>query len=75
MRKQIAREDLIIGEEVKKFGGTWLITQQALIEHFGLAPLKKYIDEHKPKETVFIFSKNYSEFDYVESMEADEEDC
>lgn len=69
LRKKISREELIEGEEVKKFGGTWLITQQALIEHFGIRPIQRFIEERKPKEKVFIFSKNYSADEVGESLE------
>lgn len=35
LRKRIANNKLIDGVEVKKFGKTWLITEQAMIKHFG----------------------------------------
>lgn len=35
LRKQVSNNKLINEVEVKKFGKTWLITEQAMIKHFG----------------------------------------
>ena len=35
LRKQVARGKFVIGEEVKKMGRTWIITEQAMIKSFG----------------------------------------
>ena len=34
LRKQVARDKFVIGEEVKKMGRTWIITEQAMIKSF-----------------------------------------
>lgn len=53
LRKKIKRGELIDGVDVKKFGGTWLITQQSLIKHFGKNKLKKYLEKNVFKPIVF----------------------
>ena len=35
LRKQVARNKFVIGEEVKKMGRTWIITEQAMVKSFG----------------------------------------
>ena len=42
LRKQVARGKFVIGEDVKKMGATWIITEQALIRNFGVEKLEKY---------------------------------
>lgn len=42
LRKQVRNNKLINEVEVKKFGKTWLITEQAVIEHFGADKLNEY---------------------------------
>ena len=38
----MARGKFVIGEDVKKMGATWIITEQALVSNFGIEKLKKY---------------------------------
>lgn len=52
LRKQVARDKFIIGEDVKKMGGTWIITEQAMIKNFGSLKFKEYKDKLKKKEKV-----------------------
>lgn len=42
LRKQVSNNKLIENIEVKKFGKTWLITEQAMIKHFGSAKFELY---------------------------------
>ena len=42
LRKQVARGKFVIGEDVKKMGATWIITEQALVNSFGVEKLKNY---------------------------------
>ncbi len=42
LRKQVSKQKLIDGVDVKKFGKTWLITEQAIIKHFGADKLNLY---------------------------------
>lgn len=35
LRKQVATDKLVDGKDIKKFGKTWLITEQSMIKHFG----------------------------------------
>lgn len=43
LRKQVSNGKLINNVEVKKFGKTWLITEQAMIKHFGVDEFNLYI--------------------------------
>ena len=45
LRKQVSSKKLIEGKEVKKFGKTWLITEQAMVQHFGSGMLQLYNKE------------------------------
>ena len=42
LRKQVARNKFVIGEDVKKMGRTWIITEQAMIRTFGNLKLEEY---------------------------------
>ena len=42
LRKQVARNKFVIGEDVKKMGRTWIITEQAMIRNFGNLKLEEY---------------------------------
>ena len=42
LRKRVARGKFIVGEDVKKMGATWIITEQALVNSFGVEKLKNY---------------------------------
>lgn len=43
LRKKVARGELRKGEEVEKFGGTWIITEKAMLEHFGMKQFAEYL--------------------------------
>lgn len=43
LRKQVSNGKLIDNVEVKKFGKTWLITEQSMIKHFGADEFNLYI--------------------------------
>ena len=42
LRKRVARGKFVIGEDVKKMGATWIITEQALVRNFGSEKLEKF---------------------------------
>lgn len=42
LRKRVARGKFIVGEDVKKMGATWIITEQALVRNFGVEKLLDY---------------------------------
>ena len=42
LRKRVARGKFVIGEDVKKMGATWIITEKALVNSFGVEKLKEY---------------------------------
>ena len=42
LRKRVARGKFVIGEDVKKMGATWIITEQALVRDFGLNKILAY---------------------------------
>lgn len=35
LRKKICFDKFVVGKDVKKFGKTWIITEQAMIRYFG----------------------------------------
>ena len=55
LRKKICFDKFVVGKDVKKFGKTWLITEQAMVTHFGtekfenfkLKRLKEYTARNK----------------------------
>ena len=42
LRKQVATDKLIDGKDIKKFGKTWLITEQSMVKHFGKVKFEEY---------------------------------
>ncbi|MDU2169403.1 MAG: helix-turn-helix domain-containing protein [Clostridium perfringens] len=42
LRKQVARNKFVIGEDVKKMGRTWIITEQAMVRSFGNLKFEEY---------------------------------
>lgn len=45
LRKMVQKDKFVIDKDIKKFGKTWLITEDAVCRHFGLAPLQLYNQE------------------------------
>lgn len=43
LRKKVLRGELVRGIEVEKFGGTWIITEKAMVEHFGIKQFSDYL--------------------------------
>ena len=52
LRKQVARDKFIVGEDVKKMGRTWIITEQAMIKTFGTLKFDDYKKKLEKKEKV-----------------------
>ena len=52
LRKQVARDKFVIGEEVKKMGRTWIITEQAMVKSFGALKFEEYKKKQRKKEQV-----------------------
>lgn len=50
LRKQVARDKFVIGEDVKKMGRTWIITEQAMVKSFGTLKFEEYKKKQKKKE-------------------------
>ena len=50
LRKQVARGKFVIGEEVKKMGRTWIITEQAMVKSFGALKFEEYKKKQQKKE-------------------------
>ena len=50
LRKQVARGKFVIGEDVKKMGKTWIITEQAMIKSFGALKFEEYKKKQQKKE-------------------------
>ena len=52
LRKQVSREKLIEGQDIKKFGKTWVITEQSMVKHFGNLKLEEYKIKSKQEKVV-----------------------
>ena len=50
LRKQVARNKFVIGEDVKKMGRTWIITEQAMVRSFGNLKFEEYKKKLEKKE-------------------------
>ncbi|CEK39973.1 hypothetical protein [Paraclostridium sordellii] len=50
LRKQVATDKLIEGKDIKKFGKTWLITEQSMIKHFGRVKFEEYQKQKSNKQ-------------------------
>ncbi|MGL5439106.1 MAG: hypothetical protein ACRDA4_01805 [Filifactoraceae bacterium] len=50
LRKQVACEKLVVGKDIKKFGKTWVITEQSMVEKFGTMKLHNYINKKAREE-------------------------
>ena len=61
LRKQVARNKFVIGEDVKKMGRTWIITEQAMIRNFGNFKFEEYKKklEKKEKDKKITANKSY----------------
>ena len=61
LRKQVARNKFVIGEDVKKMGRTWIITEQAMIRNFGNLKFEEYKKklEKKEKDKKITANKSY----------------
>lgn len=57
IRKKVIRGELRQGTEVEKFGGTWVITEQAMINHFGKRQFEYYLREGVVQEFNFSTKK------------------
>lgn len=42
LRKKICFDKFVVGKDVKKFGKTWIITEQAMIKYFGLEKFESF---------------------------------
>ena len=52
LRKQVARDKFVIGEDVKKMGRTWIITEQAMIKSFGTLKFEEYKKKQQKMEQI-----------------------
>ena len=52
LRKQVARDKFVVGEDVKKMGRTWIITEQAMVKTFGTLKFEDYKKKLEKKEKV-----------------------
>lgn len=74
LRKQVARGKLIIGEDVKKMGRTWIITEQSMIKHFGTLKFEDYKKKLEKKEKAQkLKSKGKKSSNKIHSMNEKEE--
>ncbi|MFR5683438.1 MAG: helix-turn-helix domain-containing protein, partial [Clostridia bacterium] len=52
LRKQVARDKFVIGEEVKKMGRTWIITEQAMVKSFGALKFEEYKKKRQKRDQI-----------------------
>ncbi|CEN21456.1 helix-turn-helix domain-containing protein [Paraclostridium sordellii] len=50
LRKQVSRGKFVIGEDVKKMGRAWIITEQAMLRSFGNLKFEEYKKKLAKKE-------------------------
>ena len=61
LRKMISKGKLIEDKDVKKFGNTWIMTEQSMIKHFGYMPFKYYLENRKAEYLFKTGKINYKE--------------
>lgn len=85
LRKKICFDKFVVGKDVKKFGKTWIITEQAMIKYFGLEKfesfklrkviedqdIRKIINDEKSKIKSSKKSKNESSMNQKEEKVVD----
>lgn len=42
LRKKVCFDKFVVGKDIKKFGKTWLITEQAMVKHFGAEKFENF---------------------------------
>lgn len=42
LRKKVCFDKFVVGKDIKKFGKTWLITEQAMVKHFGVEKFENF---------------------------------
>lgn len=42
LRKKVCFDKFVVGKDIKKFGKTWLITEQAMVKYFGADKLESF---------------------------------
>lgn len=57
LRKKVCFDKFVVGKDVKKFGKTWLITEQAMVKYFGADKfenfkLKKFKEDTARKKMI-----------------------
>lgn len=60
LRKQVTREKFVVGKDIKKFGRTWVITEQAMVKNFGNLELDNYkakLDKEENKDNTYTDDK------------------
>lgn len=80
LRKQVARDKFVIGEDVKKMGKTWIMTEQAMIKNFGTLKFEEYKkkldkekNQSKKRNAQKVKSKGTRSSSKVHSMNEKEE--
>ena len=79
LRKQVAQGKYIIGKDVKKFGKTWIMTEECMVRTFGEHRYIMYLQEleNEIKKTKALASlkkpKKKKEVDTLDSTSTDDE--
>ena len=73
LRKKVARGELKIDVDVKKFGGTWVITENAMVKHFGVKPFVRYMETGEVATFKFARGNNNKQMTERQKREAEGE--
>lgn len=76
LRKQVARDKFVIGEDVKKMGRTWIITEQAMVRSFGSLKFEEYkkkLEKKKKAHAKMVKPKGSRSNNKVHSINEKEE--
>lgn len=74
LRKKICFDKFVVGKDVKKFGKTWLITEQAMIKYFGLEKFE-YFNLRKVREDQAIRKMINDEKSKIKSSKKNKNGC
>lgn len=61
VRKMVAKGKIKKNTEIKKFGGTWVMTEQSMVKHFGFYQFEDYIKNRKAEYLFKTGEINYKQ--------------
>ncbi|MEG0181762.1 MAG: helix-turn-helix domain-containing protein [Peptostreptococcaceae bacterium] len=70
LRKQVACEKLIEGKDIKKFGKTWVITEESMVKKFGTLKFEDF-QKKKIREEISMKKKMDAQMSKVKKPRSD----